>query len=65
MYYNENMEYFDLLDERTIEELPKIAYISQERKNQILNNLNTTIDERFSGFKHIIIPTPRRLTNHE
>lgn len=59
------MKYSDILEPSIKEDVLLAKYLSNERKNQILSNLNTTIDDRFSGCKHTIIPTPRRLTNHE
>lgn len=59
------MLYKELIDTSIIEKLPQIQYISQERKDLIVKNLNTTIDERFSGFQHTILPSWRKHQNYE
>jgi hypothetical protein len=59
------MKYSDILEPSVREDVLLAKHLSNERKNQILTNLNMTIDDRFSGFKHIIIPTPRKNQNHE
>lgn len=59
------MKYEDILEPSIRDNVLLVKYISNERKNQILINLNTTIDERFSWFKHTILTKPRKHTNHE
>ena len=59
------MKYSDLLEKNEEKKITKWKNITEKNKQHILDNLDTQIDDRFSGFKHIIIPTLRNQKNYE